>query len=386
MHRLAPHLPHSHRDPRRPSGVSHARFGRTSLFSHRGAAGVTLAAGVLLAAARPAGDGSLATVSASSGLAYDIHLTVTTIPAHDANWTPTPTYMQALAHAQVAAGKTRIDVTKGPFAGGILGDGDFLTVRDNAVLVFKPQTKQYASMDLAKLAQGVSGLSSILGGTLDVRTTGVKVDVTALGAGDKLQQYSTLKYRLTEDYKVTMSAEGKSASLTTHSTTDYLFAPALTGVVNPLSTGAGQGAESSLLGSDYAAQMTTARGKLHSGVPVRTVTTTNMVGDDGDRSSITTTWELSNISPAEVPDAVFDVPAGYTRGSAGRFMMAGLVPLSTGSTGAASTPTPAGTAAAKPTPAWNGNANSEGQAAGATAADSSNDSTIKVVKKLLHLP
>jgi hypothetical protein len=364
------------------------------------------ACAVLLGAARPTGerDQPPATVV---GLRYDIQMTATNTPAPGPSGQSSPTYLQTLAHAQMASGTLRIDVAKGPFVIGVVQDGDFLTLRDSGhtVLLFKPQTKQYLQLDLAKLSQGVSGLAGTFGGLLGMQATNVKITTASLGAGDLMQQYSTVKYRLTQDYTVAVAVMGMNTTMTTHSTSDYWFAPQVTNVANPFDASPNKGSPTSFLGPDYATQMAAARAKLPNGVPLKAVTTT-VVTDSKGTSTSTTTWQLSNITKATISTSVFDVPAGYTQmqGSPMSLLpaMAGVGAI--GAMSGASTTPPGGTAAptgTTATPAWNGSSapsagatggipNAGTQGAGVPAANGVQDSGVSAaasaVKKLLHLP
>src|ERR1700733_9067810 len=81
-----------------------------------------------------------------TGLTYDIRMTVTTVSAGTGQ--ATRAYQEGLAHAQIAPGKGRIDVAKGPL--GVMTDGQFLIMRDTTTLLFDPQHMQYAAIDPAK--------------------------------------------------------------------------------------------------------------------------------------------------------------------------------------------------------------------------------------------
>jgi hypothetical protein len=249
-------------------------------------------------------------------LRYDLRVTVTSTSAASSAGPSTPTFVEGLAHAQAANGAARIDIAKGAFGIGVLRDGDFLTLRDDGrtLLVFSPETKRYARLDRAKLAQGLNGVSSSFGGALGVQTTDVAIDVAAVvGPREMLQRYSTVRFVLTEDYTVTISVMGMKSAMATHSTTEYWFAPELTGLVNPFTSRVLPGDQfPSFLGADYATQMVAAQAKLPSGVPIKTATTSVTTDARGNRATTTTIWQLNDITNAAIPESVFDVPEGYT--------------------------------------------------------------------------
>jgi hypothetical protein len=371
---------------------------------HSAASVATLAAGViLLGAARPAGE----------GLRYDIKLTVTTVKAGTGQ--STRAYDEGLAHAQVSGTKARIDVAKGPI--GPLMDGHFLIIHDTTTLLFDPQRMQYAQVDPAKMMQGLNGVIGGLNAMMGVQATNIKVDETALGAGDQLGAYATLKYRITEDYTVSLNIMGMGSSMTGHTTTDYWYAQKAAGIINPFVAKNASPTQLPVnLGPQYAAQMTAARAKLPSGVPIKSVVTTVITDANGNRSTTTTQWEITNVAQAPIPDATFDIPSGYSQ-LTGADMLASMTggtatsPATGGATGAAGSPSAAPTAATSPgapvpTPPNTGNTSSgvgaaaagavggvgnaakQGAVSGVTGAVSgaASNATTNAVQKILHIP
>jgi hypothetical protein len=328
---------------------------------------------LFVAAARPAGDGPTTADPTVLGLRYDINLTVTNAMTQGGQ--PTSSYTSGVARVQMVNGKVRIEVASGEFA-AILGEGDFMTMADSGhvALIFKPSTQQYFQVDLPKLSAGLTHVVNMFGSAIGVQPTNVKIDVTSLGAGDKVGPFSTVKYRLTEDYTLAVAMLGMNmgASTAMHTTTDYLFAPDLTGiVVNPFAQTV---QETAWLGADYGKKLSAAEVKLHSGVPVKKVTTEVSTDSTGAHNTTITTWELTGFTRVNVPDSTFRIPAGYTQmqppasmtqtlsGTNSATPWAGLQAL-----GAASNGTPTGT---NSTPAGT-NATSAGTVAG-TPANSSN--------------
>jgi hypothetical protein len=353
-------------------------------FCTRASATALLVVGVvLLGAALPAG----------GGLTYDIHFTVTTVKAGTGQ--STRAFDEGLAHAQLSGTKARIDVTKGPI--GAVPDGDFLIIRDTSTFLFSPSQQQYAQIDPAKMLQGLSGVVGALNTLSGVQATNVKVDESALGAGDHLGAYSTLKYRITEDYTVSLNLMGMvgGSSMTGHTTTDYWYPQAAPALVNPfVAKGASPTQLPVNLGPAYASQMSAARGKLPAGVPVKIVVTTVVSDANGNRTTTTTLWELTNITPATIADAVFETPAGYTQLTAGDALMA---VAGGGASGAAPETTaahPGGTPASGVAGAATGAANGVGNAAkqgvvsgvNGTISGAANDAASGAVKKILHIP
>jgi hypothetical protein len=337
---------------------------------------------VLLGAALPAG----------GGLQYDIHFTVTTVEAGTGQ--STRAYDEGLAHVQLSGSKARIDVSKGPI--GAVPDGDFLIVRDTSTFLFDPRQQQYAQIDPAKMLQGLTGVVGALNTLSGVQATNVKVDESALGAGDHLGAYATLKYRISEDYTVSLNLMGLvgGSSMTGHTTTDYWYPQGAPALVNPfVAKGASPTQLPVNLGPAYASQMAAARGKLPAGVPVKIVVTTVVADANGNRTTTTTMWELTNITPATVADAVFETPAGYTQLTAGDALMA-AAGGSAGGAAPGTTATHPGGPASGVAGAATGAANGVGNAAksgvvngvNSTISGAANDAASGAVKKILHLP
>jgi len=264
----------------------------------------------IFAAARPAGDGPGAADPPALGLRYDINLTITNTTTEGGQ--PTTSSGSSVARVQIADGKARIDVVSGEFA-AILSAGDFMTFSDSGhtALIFKPSTQQYYQLDLQKLNAGLTHVVNTFGAAIGVQASNVKIDVTSLGAGDPLGPYATVKYRLTQDYTLAVSLLGMNMgqSAKMHSTTDYLFAPKLTILVNPFAETV-QG--TAWLGADYGKQLAAAEAKLQNGVPVKKVTTEVLTDSTGPHTT-TTTWELAGFTRVNVPDSAFQIPVGYTQ-------------------------------------------------------------------------
>jgi hypothetical protein len=333
-----------------------------------------------------------------NGLRYDIHMTVTTVNAGAGQ--SSRAYGEGLAHAQIIPGKGRIDVAKGPI--GVMTDGEFLITHDTTTLLFDPQHMQYAQVDPAKMMQGLSGVIGGLNAMVGVQATNVKVDEAALGAGDKLGTFSTLKYRITEDYAVALNVMGMGSSMTAHTTTDYWFVQGGPTFVNPfVSRAASQTQLPVNLGPQYAAQMAAARAKLPAGVPMKTMVVTLVTDANGNRTTTTTTWELTNVAIAAIPDGAFDTPAGYSQlsGPEAMMMMTGGGATGAGATMSASSPPTATSThpgsstsgvggAAAGAAGGVGNAAKQGAVSGVTGAVSgaASSATTNAVSKILHIP
>ncbi len=262
----------------------------------------------LLAATRPAAGPS---DSLTTGLRYDIQLTSTSMTTQSGE--PAASTNTALAHVEIANRKVRINVAEGDFA-AIAGTGDFLIFTDTShtVTLVKPDVKQYVQVDFEKLGARLTGTVNAFGGAIGAQASNVKLNFASLGPGDKVGPFSTAKYQITQDYLLTVSFLGanQGKGTTMHSTADYWFAPELTSmIVNPF---ANVVQETAWLGPTYGQQLAALQAKLPKGVPVKTVMTDVATDSAGTKTTTTVTWELTNFIRADIPDAAYQIPAGFT--------------------------------------------------------------------------
>jgi hypothetical protein len=337
--------------------------------------------------ARQLGGGGPQKGIAAQGLRYDIHKTVINTPAPDStNPTPTTDTLTALAHAQVANGKVRIDVVSGYFVGIWLSPGDYLLVTDSgrsAVLV-NPQNKMYANVDLAQLRQQGTDFANAFGPMMGVQSSNVKVEGTALGT-EKLPQGAASKFRITEDYTVTMAVMGMDAATTTHQTTDLWYLPASSSIASPFGVPITKDAPTTgFFGPDYAKQMTAAKAILPTGMPVKITAATTTTDKKGNHAQNITTWEFTNIAQGTVADNAFDVPAGYTQFTGPLAMMP--TPTAGASTAAKNGKSAGSTVGNAAGSAASGVGNAAASGATNAVNQAASDAAASTVKKILHLP
>ncbi len=216
------------------------------------------------------------------------------------NGEPTASSNTGLAHVAISNGKVRIDVASGEFA-AVLGSGDFMIYRDtaHAVTIYKPAMMQDFQLDLQKLNAGLTKTVNGFGAALGVKATNVKLDFASLGAGDNVGPLATVKYRLTQDYTLTMSFLGMPGQSTKmHSTTDYWYTPSLTMMVNPFAQTI---QETAWLGAEYGKQLSALQAKLPKGIPVKQVMTDVATDSAGTKTTTTVTWSLSGFVRAAIP-------------------------------------------------------------------------------------
>lgn len=279
----------------------------------------------VLAAGRPA---KAPSASLTTGLRYDIRMTSTT--ATPENEQPA-LGTSGFAHVEIVNSKIRIDVAEGEFA-GIASTGDFIVYTDTShtVTIVKPDVKQYTQVDLQKLGANLTSTVNTFGAAIGVQASNVKMDFASLGPGDKVGPFATAKYRITQDYVLTVSFLGASMGkgTTMHSTTDYSFAPQLTMIVDPFVHFV---QETAWLGADYGKQLASLQAKLPKGVPVKTILTDVATDSLGAKTTTTVTWDLSNFTRDDISDDVFQIPAGYTPSQGPTALLQPGASLTTGS-------------------------------------------------------
>jgi hypothetical protein len=355
-----------------------------------------------LSAARPLGhDGG---VSSPTGLRYDIHMSNTSTSttgqsgsqSKSSNGPPSPTSpasFDMIGHAQVASGNARIDLAKvGGYGGGMFSDGDIMIVRDSGhtLIVATPSKKEYYQTDLVSMLQGLNSLMSGLGAIVKIQADNVKIDVQPQGVGEQMSGYSTAKYELTQDFGTTVSMMGfMHMHSTTHSVTDYWFAPDLKDIINPFVPTAKQMTQSlAFLGPEFATQMQAAQAKLYDGVALKMIQTSQTTDDKGKANSATMIMETANVVRGAVPASAFDVPSGYTKVQPkGPLAMVQALAGNT-DTSAKQNTGASGKSGGKSVGSTVANSAGEAAASGAQGAidQAAHDAAAKAVHKAIHFP
>ncbi len=245
----------------------------------------------------------------AQGLSYDIKTTGSM--ADPRSGTPTTRTFMA-GHGQFANGMSRIDVTESLMPGGMMGAGTY-TITNAAkgtTTIVDPARRTYLELNPAELAKTAASLQQSLGGLAKTEISDVSVNVEELGAGEPMQGYSTLRYRITENYTMNMTIIGRSDRSTTHSVTELWVAPQLDGIMNPAARPAASDATGPM--ADLTAKQYQAYAKVKKGVMLKRVMTMES-GSEGKARPTTMTMAVENIKRASISPSVFEVPAGYTK-------------------------------------------------------------------------
>ena len=254
----------------------------------------------------------LAPALAAQGYSYDISTTMTHTDRKTGRDTTLPMMM---AHGQFEKGVSRLDVTHSMAPGGIMGTGTYIISNSTTRMTtfVDPAKKQYMEFDIAELSKEAGDLTKALGGMMKIEITDVQVNLESQGAGEKLEGYSTLKYKLTESYTMDMSIMGHSTKTPTHNTTEMWIAPDLDAIMNPT---ARPDLAKAAAATGMMAPLTTAIMKAYAnvkpGVPLKRVST-NVSGEGDKLRTTVTTMLITNVKKGSIPASVFEVPAGYTK-------------------------------------------------------------------------
>ena len=197
------------------------------------------------------------------------------------------------------------------------GKGSYFLMLDGGkkMTLVDPANKQYVEWDMASMLAGISRTMNAVSGVVKMEMSDIKIESHNLGAGETLQGYKTVHYKLVQNYTVTVKVFGRGSKSRSESTTDYYFAPALKGLANPFVSNSQAWAQSFDIfnNPDFKAQMAAAQSKIEYGVPLKTVVKTVSTDAKGKQQTSVVTSEMVNFHNADIPASTFRIPAGYTQ-------------------------------------------------------------------------
>ena len=207
------------------------------------------------------------------------------------------------AHGQFANGSSRLDVTESMAPGGMMGKGTTTFV--------DPAKQQYMELNPAEMAKQAAGLQQALGGLSKTEILDLHIDVEDLGAGEKIEGYATLKYRLTESYTMKITVMGRANQTTQHSVSEIRVAPQLDGIMNPSARPAAAGAAIGPM-AELAEKTAKAYAKVKPGAMLKTIHT-GTSGEGANAKTTVMTMTVANLKREAIGPGVFQTPAGYTK-------------------------------------------------------------------------
>lgn len=198
------------------------------------------------------------------------------------------------------------------------GKGSYFLTLDGGkkMMLVDPSNKQYMEWDFASMMAGMSKMVNAVGGMVKMEMSDVKIDAQNLGPGETIQGYSTVHYRMVQNYSMSVKVFGHESKSRNESTTDYYFAPALKRLANPfVSNSQAYSASFDMFNNpDYKTQMSAAMAKIGSaGVPLKMIMRSVRTDEKGKQETSVVTTEMVNFRNLDVPSSTFQIPAGYTK-------------------------------------------------------------------------
>lgn len=251
---------------------------------------------------------TFATGAGAQGLTYDIVTAGTGLGRGGAS--ETRTFMAA--HGQFADGKSRLDITESLSPGGPMGSGTYMIMNSakGTMTMVDPAKRQYMEMNPGELAKSAASMQQAMGGVMKQELSGVRVSMEELGAGETVEGYATLKYRVREDYTIKMSMMGRTTETMQHSITELWVAPKLDGVMNPMARPTANATPGPM--AALTSEVSKAYAKMRPGVTLKSIRTSETTMS-GRKNASTMTTTLTNVRPASISPSVFEVPSGYTK-------------------------------------------------------------------------
>jgi hypothetical protein len=253
-----------------------------------------LAAAAPLALARPAG--------AQLPAEYRYDFTVST-PDEESRMAGT---------VYVAGDRWRIDVASDDGGEG----SDYLLSGDGGrtITVVHPDQRSYSVHDAGDLERIVSRVMHGLDAVLTMQLRDVKVATASLGAGQAVAGRATQRYRLTQEYEVSVGMFGVSSDTRERVVTDYWVDPRLALPRNPVVEMVST-LETALAQHDpaFVRRSTEARRALFRGTPLKVVVTAESREKDGATKRKVRTIQLGEIQRVAIDAPVFEVPRGFER-------------------------------------------------------------------------
>lgn len=223
-----------------------------------------------------------------------------------------------VAKVQVAGDRARMDFVETRQAedgNGMVKDGGWM-IADRAkrtLTMVDPEEKTYTTMPVESFGGGMGAMIGGLGKAFKVRITNPRFGTQDLGSGGVVQGLSTRHYKVTHDYEMDMQVLWKKEHDVVHTEAEYWVNDEVKSHANPFfeilgSVGTG------FMSSDttFVKQVQEATKKLFTGVPVKSVSTTTMTNQKGEKTVTVSTIEMLDFVRGDVPSSIFAVPAGYT--------------------------------------------------------------------------
>ncbi|PYO35139.1 MAG: hypothetical protein DMD37_03150 [Gemmatimonadetes bacterium] len=202
-------------------------------------------------------------------------------------------------------------------------DGYFLLLNGgHTVATVHTDRREYEMVDDTTFQRLIGAALDAMGNLVTLHLADVKIETQSLGAGDSIAGYATRRFRLLQEYSVSIGAMGFTAANQHHVVvTDFWVSPDLRLPPNPLlellatvETALAQRNE------DFVHRSAAARAALFSGTPLKMVITSRSFDvDRGDSGRVAAgehavrTFEVTRVERASFDTSLFRIPDGFTR-------------------------------------------------------------------------
>jgi Domain of unknown function (DUF4412) len=247
----------------------------------------------------------------AQGLSYDLRSTMTGV---DPRGGGSVTRTTMAAHGQFAGGMSRLDVTESMSPpGGMMGSGTYMITKPakGTTTIVDPAKRQYMVLAPAELAKTAAGLQQAMGGLSKTEVSDISVNMEELGAGESIEGYSTVRYRLTQSFTMTISVMGMKRGTTSHTTSEFWIAPQLDGAMNPTARPVAATTPTGPM-AELTTRLTQAYSNVRKGVVLKAISTVESSGS-GKSHTATMTMTLTNVKRTSISPSVFEVPSDYTK-------------------------------------------------------------------------
>src|SRR5437667_3792520 len=144
------------------------------------------------------------------------------------------------------------------------------------------------------------------------RVNDVQVQAVALGPGEPVVGYATLRYRMTQDYSRSTAPSG-AGQVRVHAVLEYWGTRDLPAYINPEFVSGLFAARALARDDELSRRSAAAMERLNPGAVLKDVGTTTTTDESGEVTNTLGTAEITELKATPVDDAMLDLPQGYRR-------------------------------------------------------------------------
>ncbi|HXG69498.1 MAG TPA: hypothetical protein VNJ04_02685 [Gemmatimonadaceae bacterium] len=227
--------------------------------------------------------------------------------------TGTTTSEVVTGHVIATSDRVRLDMKgggRGVRMSPIAGTGDIsmiVTDSGKTLTYIDAASKTYMRMRPAEMIENMQKM-----GGMTMQFSGTEARVDNLGAGPSILGYPTAHYVVTTGMTIDMTAMGQQQKVQISSKTDYYFATGIASALNPFAAMMGSDMGSMFGGNnrEFADKMRAAQSRLPKAIPLRTTTDATIIAAGQTRVTKTQT-EVTAIKWLTADPKSFVVPADY---------------------------------------------------------------------------